>query len=880
MNKIKNAYHALIKFNKSTWFLYAFGLSALCYFLCLSYCQVVFANYIYLEGDNLQEYFPFLMQTAQSIRNFENPLYSFNLFLGHNTVGCVGASGQLFSLPFFASVILGQSNSVVYCFIFMVIRVGLSAMTFQLYSVKYINKNKLFCLLFSLCYSLCAFQFAVLYINQIWIDAFWMLPLIILFIRKFLNTGNWIPLCICYFYLFVNNFYMGYIIGIFSFLYFILLFLFNYKKMKYSIDRIYKYFFCVVLSFGVSSFLILPVAYYFLNNSLDFYNEFRIDINLLDIFNQLMIGTSNGVDSYFPYIYSGLLTVLFIPTFFVDKNVKLRFKLFYSLLFALLLISCLVTPIYLFWHAFDTPDSFGYRFAFLIGFLLCSIGCYETRNIKNVKVWKLSYVSIAFLAIYVIEIFAQRKYNIQYQSNTILFLVINYIFFFAIILLLKYYQKSYNDKTKVKGVSALLIFAVSLELIVNGYSEFYNNDSMNPETLSSNYTQWIEASEKALSEIQSQDNDKFYRILPVGDFILNSDMYFGYNGLSDFCSADNAVLRNTMKMIGVNTSPKLLLPLGYTDFSSMLVSEKYKIEYKPFNAYSYYMNHDCVISKVDSYAGMGFAVDSNLKNFEFKSDNAFANINDLAYSMTGIEEKMFYDASSEIELEQNGIILFENEEGRIKIKRDESYTDSNILNIKIPLANEGLNAYIQLTNEKGSHSVDDVPKLLDGVGSNLDEYSGIFTSYIKPMFSNGNENTLYIEMSNDDNREYTLPNINAAYYDESAFEKVYQKLCECQIEVEEVKNGYVHCNIDVPEDSSLVYISIPYEKGWKAYVNGKEREIIPLIGNAFIGLEADKGYNDIELKFITPCARTGLVISIISFAILVGIIVFKYVKKR
>ena len=68
-------------------------------------------------------------------------------------------------------------------------------------------------------------------------------------------------------------------------------------------------------------------------------------------------------------------------------------------------------------------------------------------------------------------------------------------------------------------------------------------------------------------------------------------------------------------------------------------------------------------------------------------------------------------------------------------------------------------------------------------------------------------------------------------------------------------------------DSSLVYTSIPYDKGWEVYVNDKKVNTYS-IGNALLAFRADKGLNKIELRYKIPKLKLGLIISTISLSIL------------
>lgn len=56
-------------------------------------------------------------------------------------------------------------------------------------------------------------------------------------------------------------------------------------------------------------------------------------------------------------------------------------------------------------------------------------------------------------------------------------------------------------------------------------------------------------------------------------------------------------------------------------------------------------------------------------------------------------------------------------------------------------------------------------------------------------------------------------------------------------------------------------LTIPYDDGWTAYVNGEEVEIKEA-ANALMAVPVTEGENEIELKYHVPGAKTGVLLSI------------------
>ena len=77
----------------------------------------------------------------------------------------------------------------------------------------------------------------------------------------------------------------------------------------------------------------------------------------------------------------------------------------------------------------------------------------------------------------------------------------------------------------------------------------------------------------------------------------------------------------------------------------------------------------------------------------------------------------------------------------------------------------------------------------------------------------------------------------------------------------------------------LFYTSVPYEKGWKAYLDGEEVEITP-VGDALLAFPITKGEHTIVLKYAPNGFWPGLAISIICLLGFAAFCVFTYIFKK
>ena len=68
------------------------------------------------------------------------------------------------------------------------------------------------------------------------------------------------------------------------------------------------------------------------------------------------------------------------------------------------------------------------------------------------------------------------------------------------------------------------------------------------------------------------------------------------------------------------------------------------------------------------------------------------------------------------------------------------------------------------------------------------------------------------------------------------------------------------------EEPQILCMSIPYARGWKAYVDGKEKEIYKC-NVMYMGILMPEGGHDIELKYDTPGLKIGMLFSVVGMGI-------------
>lgn len=81
-----------------------------------------------------------------------------------------------------------------------------------------------------------------------------------------------------------------------------------------------------------------------------------------------------------------------------------------------------------------------------------------------------------------------------------------------------------------------------------------------------------------------------------------------------------------------------------------------------------------------------------------------------------------------------------------------------------------------------------------------------------------------------------------------------------------IKNGFTS-NVNSSNETLAVY-TIPYDEGWKAYVNGKQTRI-ENVDNGMMAIKINKGNNKIKFNYFPKGLNLGIITSILSVGILV-----------
>lgn len=861
----------LAKIEQKHYGIVTFFITVTAMYVMLSYEQVLSTGkYVILEGDLLQQYIPFIKMLARDIIQGENIWFSWSLSMGMNTSLCYAyyalSPFNLLYLIFF------NVDEAIITAIIIILKTALAAAFFQNFCRKVLNCPGVESIVFSVFYAMCSFNLLYNVMIISWMDALYILPLLCTLLVGLCKEGKWKVLLLTYAYLFVTQFYMAYIVGIFSFLFFCFVLVCIHKKeIKDIFGILVKYVATVLGAIAMTSVVWLPVLLFLQGNKQESFATLVSEVTPLTILGNMYWGQAQGYDGVYPYIYCGIPILFLVPLFFANKNVAKREKVCATLMFLFFLVCMLIPAAYAFIHAFEEPDKLGFRFAFLWSFVCCVIACKQSIDLKKQQKFFVYIETIALIILYIF-IFVFR--NKEYDSQAILpiFILVANVVWIIIWCMLFFFVAS----KKVKGMTIAfnILFLTVAEVITNGYSTYLYAGA---DTVERHYDIYRNSIVQGLEQIENiEDKESFYRVRYLNEYVHNSDAWYGYHSLSDFNSAINTNLQSSMEKLGFYTGTSILYDVGITPVTEMLFGVKYEVE--GISPYIMAMDIPAPSVTTNPYAlELGYMTEVDILSYSLENKDVFYNMNSLLSVMTGDDINCFEAIQQEkIDVTIENAVLEEYENG-IRVIFGNNLDECGYVTYNVPISGNKM-AYVQFQRDVSINASNE-PLLLNGYENTIYDIGKLSVSYAKEMMVNGDDYEVVIKVRPTD-VPITYRQANFCYYNEDELIKAYDILSQNQMVIREYGNTHIDAYVTVPEERTVLFTSIPYDEGWTVYVDGVETQTHAVVGDAFLALELEPGYHDLEFEYEAPGARMGMTVSGVSVGLYAGCILIEYMIKR
>ena len=842
-----------------------------------------FGNRMILNYDCWHQYYPFLAEYQRMLKEGSSVLYSWNTGGGANFFGVI--ANYVASPLYLLSVFVPSGTPWLQVFFMgtVVLRMGIAGMCFAVFLKKVFRRNDLSLVTFSLMYALCAFVLGY-YWNTMWLDTVAIMPLVIAGVISVLKEGKFSLYIISLALSIVCSFYIGYMVCLFVLIVSICYTIITFVSVKHSFKNAGKMLLYTLVAFMLTAVVTVP-AFLMLQSSdsagsvSEFSLSYKIntaygykDYTILNtlvaigktVTNLLAFTKPVVVDKGLPNIACGVLSLVLIPFYFFTKKIKLKEKIVSLCLLVFFVLSFVVNQLNYIWHGMSTPAMVYYRWSFIFSFVLVVLA-YRAFTLIDFYSKKTFIFASSFMVIYLAcAFFLQRKISVAVTLAGVL--VVTAGFFL--------YRKG---KMGYRLLSLLLCLFVMCEMTLSAYYGVTAVGSTSIENYPKDYAQVTSLSDIAK---EKSKEDIFYRTEFVSPHSLNDGDLYGLYTITTFNSMVDDSYADFLSEFGLAAS-KTNNRYAYfqgTPVADLFLNIKYLMSREGETALSQrYLDvvattDECVLYENKAYVPMGFVAKDSLSELSLH-DKSYLSVwtqNDIFRLATGIEDPVLIEIEPvNAPATSDEITLTEGFEHKYSCDFSNA-EEETVLEFEYEVPEDG--SYYGCFY---SSSVDNTEIIVNGDIDNALAFNQDY-SYLAALgeYKKGDKLTARIPC------EAGAKSAVSAYLvrlDEDVFDRGVNLLSESTMKTTEWTQRGFEGTINVKEDG-LLYTSVLYTEGFKAFVDGKEVEITP-VAETFVAIPLTEGEHTIMLQFTPVGLYAGAGISAVGVLLFAGLCIVNSKKK-
>ncbi|MEZ3496900.1 MAG: YfhO family protein [Lachnospiraceae bacterium] len=872
---------------KENRYVFVSGLCALAVMVLVYFCYdlIPFGDMTILRMDLYHQYGPLFAEFYDRLTSGGSLLYSWESGLGGSFLG--NFLNYLSSPLSFIVLLFGRENITEAVSVLILIKAVFSACTFSYYLKNSFEKNDVTVAAFGVLYAFCGY-FVAYYWNVMWLDAMYLFPLIILGIEKIIKKGSPALYCVTLALTFLTNYYMAYMVCIFSVLYFLTYYFANYplsqkftepmadapkkpnifQKLKNSVFFCagWKFAFYSLLAVGLVAVILLPLIEVLSASSATsgsaptdykkYFTAFDFLANHLSATDPTIRSSGSDV---LPNVYCGILTLLLVPLYLFCKKIPVREKIAYTCLLAVLYFSFAINYLNFFWHGFHFPNDLPYRFSFMYSFILLQMAYKAFIHLKEFSGKQILTVGISLVGFIVLT----EKITSKNVDNVTLLISLVFAVGYTVILHL------FRDKRFTASVvSVLLLCATVSEIALGNTNKYSMNQSKT--NYASDYTAFREVKDKLDAE-----NDSFYRMELTHLRTRMDPSWYNYNGVSVFSSMAYEKTANLQQDIGM--------------FGNYINSYTYHLQTPVYNAMfglKYIVDNESnamntllykelfTVDKFTAYENiyaLPIAFTCNSDVVDWTSDthaDPFLAQQEWFYFATGVNNVFrklpiqYADYDNVSELSDNELAT-----GDMSFKKINSSANGSITFELKPERSENVYVYIK------SSKIDTATVTANLFSKTVNAGDG----YIVDLGLRAAGETITVTLPVKSTESEGTLEFYAYALDSSAFKKGYSLLAdEGQMDITSFNDTEIIGSLTANENE-VVFTSIPYDENWYIYVDGKRvfKEDILAVSEGLLAFRVGAGTHTVTLRYASAGLSTGSMITVISILLATLLIIFR-----
>ena len=710
--------------------------------------------------------------------------------------------------------------------------------------------------LFSVVYAFSGYAM-LFYQNTVWLDVMYFFPLLLLSFDSLIKNKKTGGLIFCLSGMLVLNYYLSYMVVIFTILFFGLYIFMNRKK---EIKGIAPRF---VIACAIAALL---TAVIWLPSFAQYLSSARGN-NIIKGLVQSPLFTN--IYTCLPFLFCSAVCVAMYIVFF-GRRVNKQSR-FYAVMSILMLLPVVFDPINKMWHTGDYM-AFPVRYGYMVTMMLL---CYAAVKLKNLSAADYGTVTKKRFAIpmfAVIGLFGGFSVWYYYtfrekldsysttlwgDSNSFLHLLIITCIFAAIYTIIV----GFGVFKKVK----FPVLCVMLSL-VTVFECFFN---ANVYIAAASYTP-TKYNNAIVLEDKIQDNEKFWRVkLAQGQykyFDANLIGGLGYNSFAHYTSLTSEDYMFAMKRLGYSSYWMEVTGNGGTLLTDAMMSVGYTVEKFTAREPALYRDKYYSIFETEYFMPLGIISDNDLSAVpelplgeridiqRFVAEKLFSAQTDLftEYQPTGKRNIEFYKEKDKYHFVP------------VMASRNSALTYKMYIEDKQTLY---FDCFDLVSTNVREHIYDSFSVYANGIKVNV-SYPNQDTNGLLDLGTYENE---YVTIEISLNKRSYCSSFGLYGLSHDKLDGIINPEKSADLKVDGTSiNGSYTCE----KDGQYLFLSIPYDKGFKAYINGEETEISRTLGG-FMTIKLNKGENNIQFSFAPPGFKAGMLISFLGVILLALWLIFK-----
>ncbi len=808
------------------------------------------------DADARIQYIDYFSYLKQILSGDGNIVYSFNKGLGSNIWAVIAY--YLLSPFNLLVVFFNQENLNAFYDLLVIIKLSLCSGTMAFYLDQRFEKRlpSLVIILLSISFGLMQYNLEQSK-NIMWLDSIFLLPLLLLGIYKIEKNKGCTFFIITAAIAFMSNWYMSFIAVMFATIWatweYIDEWMDNGLKAQAFILYECKIILSVLLAMGLSSVVLIPafsamasgragIDWQFLN--------FHYSGDKKALLQGLMMGTISQEGKV--SLFVGSFSLIGAASYFVFPGISRRRKIWALLWIIFPIVVFYWKPLFFLFSLLKNANSYWYRYSFVAIFPIIFLAARYFSQFNQIedlhkKRWL---ILLCIPCFFLILEFIRPLQSFPY--------VIASAFIYIIITGILYYQKRHGWKVSLRHGGIILFIIVCSELTFNAghIMHIYYNSWVNQ------YHNYVVQAQTQIKNIQHRDSG-LYRVNQVHPFLTgannitanyNEPLAYGYKGISSYTSSPDNIQLTFMDKMGYRKgSVNLSVMVNSVIGTDTLLGVKYILSPIPINGLE-------IVPEINSY------------NREYTYYNKYAL--PMAFVVNNNNLNLIYDGNPFIYQNKlySALIGYE-----VHIYKNIPFVSRKI--------NEKHIKYILKTDNLPTTMIyGNIPTKEDIEGNlTLDsKFKQGYSRWLAPSVfyishKNGMRNhTVDFQLKKDINK--IKNNVQFYYVDLNALETVTAKLKSNPARIHAFRNGYVEMDVNATNNQTL-FTSIPFDKGWKIYVNGENVKPI-LIADCLMGIKLQEGTNKITMRYSLPGLIPGISISCISLILYLYLVKKEYHRRK